>query len=96
MDDRLLTILQTARQFNLTTGLLYTAVARGELAAIRFRPRGRIRVRETDVRGWIEGHASGARLLNLPRLIRPLERPSPAASDIESLLPPKAFRRFAG
>ena len=96
MDDRLLTILQTARQFNLTTRLLYTAIARGELAAIRFRPRGRIRIRETDVRGWIEGHASGARF-DLPRLMRcPLDGSSPRASDIEALLPPKAFRRFAG
>jgi excisionase family DNA binding protein len=95
MDDRLLTILQTARQFNLTTGLLYTAVARGELAAIRFRPRGRIRIRETDVLGWIEGHASGARR-DLQRPVRPPERPSPGASDIEQFLPPKELRRFAG
>jgi excisionase family DNA binding protein len=95
MDDRLLTILQTARQFNLTTGLLYTAIARGELAAIRFCPRGRIRIRETDVRGWIEGHASGARF-DLPRLMRPPDGSSPRASDIEALLPPKAFRRFVG
>ena len=94
MDDRLLTILQTARQFNLTTGLLYTAVARGELTAVRFRPRGRIRIRETDVRGWIEGHASGARL-HLQRPMSSPERPS-SPSDIEALLPPKAFRRFAG
>ena len=95
MDDRLLTIRQTARQFNLMTGQLYAAVARGELAAIRFRPRGRIRVRETDVRGWIEGHASGARL-DLQRLMRPPDRPSPVASDIELFLPPKGLRRFAG
>jgi hypothetical protein len=40
VDDRLLTILQTAHQFNLTTGLLYTAVARGELATIRLPPPG--------------------------------------------------------
>ena len=94
MDDRLLTILQTARQFNLTTKLLYTAVARGELAAIRFRPGGRIRLRETDVRGWIDGHASEARLT--PRLMRPPDRPLPGASDIQSLLPPNGLRRFAG
>ena len=60
MGDRLLTVLETAQQFNLTTGLLYTAIAKGELAAVRFRPRGRIRVREADVRDWIESHASGA------------------------------------
>ena len=83
MDDRLLTILQTAHQFNLTTGLLYTAIARGELATIRLPPRGRIRVRETDVRGWTDGHPSGARL-DRPRLMRPLDRPSPRASGIEA------------
>ena len=55
MDDRLFTIVQTARQFNLTTGLLYAAVARGELAAIRLRPRGGIRVSETDARSRASG-----------------------------------------
>jgi hypothetical protein len=93
MDDRLLTIQQTGRQLNLTTGLLHTAVARGELAAIRFRPRGRIRIRETDIRGWSDGHVSGARL-NLPRLMR-LPELSPGASDIEPLLPAKGLRRLA-
>jgi hypothetical protein len=95
MDDRLLTILQTARQFNLTTGLLNAAVSRGELAAIRFRPRGRIRVRKTDARGWTDGHPSGARL-DRPPLMRPLDRPSPGASGIKPFLPPEGLRRFAG
>ena len=95
MDDRLLTILQIARQFNLTTGPLYTAVARSELAPISFRPRGHIRVRETDARGWTDGHPSGARL-DRPRLMRPLDRPSPGASGIEPALPPEGLRRFEG
>jgi hypothetical protein len=95
MDDRLLTILQTARQFNLTTELLYTAVARGELATIRCHPRGPSRVREIDARGWTDGHPSGARLVR-PRLMRPLDRPSPGASGIEPFLPPEWLRRFAG
>jgi hypothetical protein len=95
MDDRLLTILRTARQFNRTTALLHTAIARGELGTIRFRPRGRIRIRETDMRGWSDGHASGARL-DLPRLMRPPARPSPAASNIEQFLPPNGLRQFAG
>ena len=94
VEDRLLTIVQTAQQFNLTTGLLYTAIARGDLTAIRFRPRGRIRVREADVREWIDGHASDA-----PRLsrgfTRPHEGPSLATSNVEQFLPPKALRRFA-
>jgi hypothetical protein len=94
MDDRLLTILQTARQLNLTTGLLYAAVPRGELAAIRFRPRGRIRVRKTDARGWTDGQPPGARLDR--QLMRPLDRPSPGASGIKPFLPPEGLRRFAG
>jgi hypothetical protein len=84
VDDRLLTILQTAHQGNLTTGLLYTAMARGELATIRLSPRARIRVRETDVRGWTDGHPPGARF-DLPRLMRPLDRLSPGASGIGSI-----------
>jgi hypothetical protein len=87
MDDRLL-ILQTTRQLNLP-GLLHTVVARGELAAIRFPPRGRIRIRETDRRGWSDGHASEA-CLDLPRLTR-LPELSPGASDIERLLPPNGL-----
>lgn len=83
MDDRLLNIRQTAHQFNLTTGLLYTAVARGELATIRLPPRARIRVGETDVRGWTDGHPPGARL-DLSRLMRPLDRLSPGTSGIEA------------
>jgi hypothetical protein len=95
MDDRLLTILQTARQFNLTTGPLYAAVARSELAPTRFRPRGCSRVRETGARGWTDGHPPGARL-DRPQLMRPLDRPSPGASGIEPALPPEGLRRFAG
>jgi hypothetical protein len=95
MDDRLLTILQTARQCNLTTGLLCTAVARGELTTIRCRSRGRSRVRETDARGWNDGHPSGARL-DRPRLMHPFDRPLPGASGIEPALPPEGLRRFAG
>ena len=83
MDDRLLTILQAAHQFNLTTGLPYTAVARGELATIRLPPRARICVRGTDARGWTDGHPPGVRL-DLPRLMRPLDRLSPGASGIEA------------
>jgi excisionase family DNA binding protein len=94
MGDRLLTVLETAQQFNLTTGLLYTAIAKGELAAVRFRPRGRIRVREADVRDWIENHASGADVRTQRQTGLP-GAPSPAVSNIERLLPPKAFRRFA-
>jgi hypothetical protein len=91
MDDRLLTILQIARQFNLTTGLLYTAVTRGETAPIRVRPRGRGRVRDTDASGRTDGHPSGARL-DRPWLMCPLDRPSPGASGIEPFLPPEALR----
>jgi excisionase family DNA binding protein len=94
VDDRLLTILQTAEQFNLSTGLLYTAVARGELSAIRFRPRGRIRLREADVREWIEGHVSGAGFQSRGTAERH-EGSSSAVSSIEQFLPPKALRRFA-
>ena len=89
MDDRLLTILQTARQLTLTTGRLHPAVARGATAAIRVRPRGHIRIRETDMRGWSDGHASGAGL-DRPRLTR-LPELSPGASDIERLLPPNGL-----
>jgi excisionase family DNA binding protein len=94
MGDRLLTVLETAQQFNLTTGLLYTAIAKGELAVVRFRPRGRIRVREADVRDWIESHASGADVRTQRQTGLP-DAPSRAVSNIERLLPPKAFRRFA-
>jgi hypothetical protein len=78
VDDRLLTILQTAHQFNLTTGLLYTAGARGELATIRLPPRARIRVRETDVRGWTDGHPPGARLDTPRARSRPFTRTGPS------------------
>ena len=91
MSDRLLTILQAAQQFNLTTRLLYAAVANGDLAAIRFRPRGRIRLCEADVRRWIEGHASGTRR----DVFKDLENRRSTVADIEQLLPPKALRRFA-
>jgi len=93
MDDRLLTILQATRQFNLTGGLLYAAVARGELVAIRFHPKGRIRLREIDVRLWIDGHASATR--QPLRVGFPHGQP-PAVTGIEQLLPPKESRRFAG
>jgi excisionase family DNA binding protein len=94
MGDRLLTVLETAQQFNLTTGLLYTAIAKGELAVVRFRPRGRIRVREADVRDWIESHASGADVRTQRQTGLP-DASSRAVSNIERLLPPKGFRRFA-
>lgn len=94
MDDQLLTVRQTAQHFNLTTGLVYAAVAQGELTAIRFRPRGRIRVREADVREWIEGHTSEAS--GRSRCIaKPLPSHDKSESDIDSLLPPPALRRFA-
>ena len=93
MSDLLLTIVQTAEQFNVTTRLLYEAVARGELPAVRFQPRGRLRLRERDVHGWIESHRS------LPDSAQP---PNPTVvttqrpeADIEHLLPPRAMRRFA-
>jgi hypothetical protein len=85
MDDRLLTILQTARQLTLTTGRLHPAVARGATAAIRVRPRGHIRIRETDRRGWSDCHASRGGL-DRPRLMRLPER-SPGASDSKPLFP---------
>ena len=91
MSDQLLTILQAAQQFNLTTGLLYAAVAHGDLAAIRFRRRGRIRLREADVRRWIEGYTSRTRR----EVLTDLEKRSSTVADIEQLLPPKPLRRFA-
>lgn len=93
MDDRLLTILQTAQRFNITTGLLYSAIARGELAAIRFRPRGRIRLREHDVSDWIEGHAVNASVHHAGR--SRVDAQSTAPSALEHILPPRASRRFA-
>ena len=93
MDDRLLTIRQTAQRFNLTTGLLYTAIARGELAAIRFRPRGRIRLREHDVSDWIEGHAVSASVHQAGRSRANSQSTVPSA--LEHILPPSAPRRFA-
>ena len=93
MSEPLLTILQTAEQFNITTRLLYEAVARGELPAVRFQPRGRLRLRERDVHGWIDSHRS------LPDAAQP---PIPTVgttqrseADIEHLLPPRTLRRFA-
>ena len=94
MTDRLLTILQTAQQFNLTAGLLYAAVATGDLVAIRFRPRGHIRLREADVRDWIEDHAARAQLPT--RRPNSLQGGPAAAADIEQFLPPAALRRFTG
>ena len=94
MDDRLLTILEAAHQFNLSTGLLYTAVARGELAGIRFRPRGRIRLREAHVREWIEGHVSSAKGQSRGTG-QGAEVVSPAGSNLEKFLPPQSLRRFA-
>ena len=93
MDDRLLTILQTAERFNLTTGLLYAAIARGEVAAIRFRPRGHIRLREGDVRRWIDGHAVGGSPQHGRG--RGPDDWSATPSNLEPLLPPSAMRRFA-
>lgn len=94
MDDRLLTILQAAQQFNLSTGLLYTAVARGDLPVIRFRPKGRIRLRDADVREWIEGHISGA-TFPTRSTVKDTVGSSPTASPVEKFLPPQSLRRFA-
>jgi hypothetical protein len=93
MDDRLLTIGQTAQQFNLTTGLLYTAIARGDLAGIRFRPRGRIRLREADVRVWIADHISGKTASG--DASRRGDGVPPAVPNLDRFLPPQALRRFA-
>jgi excisionase family DNA binding protein len=93
MSEHLLTIVQTAERFNITTRLLYEAVARGELPAVRFQPRGRLRLRERDVHSWIDSHRS------LPDSAQPpiptvatTQRPE---ADIEHLLPPRGLRRFA-
>lgn len=93
MEEQLLTVRQTAQHFNLTTGLVYAAVAQGELPAIRFRPRGRIRVREADVRDWIEGHASGVPASRGVANRHPADPMQEA--DIERFLPPPGSRRFA-
>ncbi|MGH9159035.1 MAG: helix-turn-helix transcriptional regulator [Vicinamibacteraceae bacterium] len=97
MSDRLLTIFQTAEQFNVTRQLLYGAVARGDLAAVRFSARGRIRLREDDVSAWIEGHRAAARNATSASLT-PVTAPDGAGSprsQIEHLLPPLESRRFA-
>ena len=94
MSERLLTIVQTAEQFNLTTRLLYEAVARGELPVVRFRPRGRLRLRERDLHDWIESHRSlaGRRRTCRSQTVVTTQR---SEADIEHLLPPRALRRFA-
>ena len=93
MSERLLTIVQTAEQFNITTRLLYEAVARGELPAVRFQPRGRLRLRDRDVHGWIESHRSPPDSAPPPTTaVVTAQRPE---ADIEHLLPPRALRRFA-
>ena len=93
MSERLLTITQTADQFNLTTRLLYEAVARGELPIVRFQPRGRIRLRERDVHDWIESHRS--RPDSTPPSTQHVVATRRAEVDIEHLLPPRTLRRFA-
>ena len=92
--DRLLTINQTVQQFNLTTGLLYAAIARGEIPAVRFRTRGRIRLRDVDVRDWIERHTSGTACKVGPQTAP--QHDLSESLDIERFLPPKTSRRFAG
>ena len=91
MSERLLTIVQTAAQFNLTTRLLYEAVAREELPVVRFQPRGRIRLHERDVHDWIESHRSAPDAAH-PPIQTATQRPE---ADIEHLLPPPGLRRFA-
>jgi excisionase family DNA binding protein len=93
MTERLLTITQTADQFNLSPRLLYDAVARGELPIVRFQQRGRIRLRERDVHDWIESHRS--RPDSTPPSIQPVVATQRAEANIEHLLPPRALRRFA-
>ena len=93
MSERLLTIVQAAERFNLTTRLLYEAVARGELSVVRFRPRGRLRLRERNLQDWIESHSSGPQSTHLPaQTVASTQR---SEADIEHLLPPRALRRFA-
>lgn len=90
-----MTILQTAHHFNLTTGLLYTAIARGELAAIRFRPRGRIHLRPQDVRDWIAGHSVAQPDSGRTGPVRNSQPDTATPHALELLLPPQAARRFA-
>lgn len=90
MGDRLLTILQAAEQFNLTTSLLYKAVERHELPAVRFKARGRIRLRARDVQAWIQLH-----LLQSTDGPNSFDRESEAARELSGLLPPAESRRFA-
>lgn len=94
MGDRLLTIHQAAGEFNVTTKLLYQAVGSGELPAVRFRARGRIRLRPPDVQSWIRGHLLGrendTETADTTAPVRPPNQPS-----LEDLLPPPAARRFA-
>lgn len=89
MGDRLLTILQAAAEFNVTRKLLYRAVACGELAAVRFSSRGRIRLRPRDVEGWIRVHSLGAVDSEPSSAAR---SPTVALSEI---LPAPEARRFA-
>lgn len=94
MGDRLLTILQAAEEFNVTTKLLYHAVASGELAAVRFRARGRIRLRPRDVEGWIHVHLLG----HVEDVLPANELTSSSAPNtptLADLLPPPEARRFA-
>ena len=93
MSEPLLTILQTADQFNLTTRLIYEAVARGELPVVRFHPRGRIRLRERDVHEWIESHRSRPDATHPP--IETVVVTPRTEVSIEHLLPPRALRRFS-
>jgi excisionase family DNA binding protein len=93
VSERLLTILETVSEFNVTTGLLYAAIAHGELAAIRFRARRRIRLKEVDVRAWIERHTtatSDQTRWPLDMRTQPSEVPS-----LERLLPSEEARRFS-
>jgi excisionase family DNA binding protein len=90
MGDRLLTILQAAEQFNLTTSLLYKAVERHELPAVRFKARGRIRLRSRDVEAWIHVH-----VLRSPAEPSSFDGGSEAARELGNLLPPAEARRFA-
>lgn len=90
MGDRLLTILQAAEQFNLTASLLYKAVERHELPSIRFKARGRIRLRSRDVEAWIHVH-----LRQSPAEPRSFVTDSEAERQLSSLLPSAEARRFA-
>ncbi len=90
MGDRLLTVLQAAEEFNLTTSLLYKAVERHELRAVRFKARGRIRLQPRDIESWIRGHGLGAAAEPGSHT-----NESSPSSALAALLPSPDARKFA-